>query len=107
MLCSHFVSIFINSYYTISVLCCGQMALQVHNGSEWTDTSIYKVLLAADLRTNLFTVYRVSNKGYIMMTEDSSQLYVFYPLKMKWAKLQEHDKQYNKREVRKISVSKQ
>lgn len=56
----------------ISVLGHGQMKLEVYDGNEWVQTTIDKVLFVPELKTNLFSVNCVSDKGYVMLTDDNS-----------------------------------
>lgn len=65
-------SVVVGNGATISVLGCGQVTVQVSNGIEWIDTIIDNVLFVPELKTNLFSVNRATDKGYVMMTDDSS-----------------------------------
>lgn len=64
--------IIIGNGAVISALGYGQMAVQVSNGNEWVDTVIDNVLYVPELKTNLFSVNRATDKGYVMVTDDSS-----------------------------------
>lgn len=65
-------SVIVGNGAVISVLGCGQMAVQVSNGTKWIDTVIDNVLYVPELKTNLFSVNRATDRGYVMMTDDSS-----------------------------------
>lgn len=56
----------------IDAIGCGKMAVQVSNGSEWIETIIDNVLYVPELKTNLFSVNRATDKGYVIVTNDSS-----------------------------------
>ncbi|GBP01126.1 Retrovirus-related Pol polyprotein from transposon TNT 1-94 [Eumeta japonica] len=55
----------------INVKGCGQVALQVWNGSEWIDTTIDNVLHVPELKTNLFSVNCATSRGYVIVTEEN------------------------------------
>lgn len=65
-------SVIVGNGATISVLGCGQMAVQVNNGSDWINTTIDNVLYVPELKTNLFSVNRAADRGYVIMTDDST-----------------------------------
>lgn len=65
-------SVIVGNGAAISVLGYGQMAVLVNNGSEWIDSTIDNVLFVPDLKTNLFSVNRAADRGYVIMTDDSS-----------------------------------
>lgn len=56
----------------INAIGYGQMTVQVSNGNEWIDTVIDNVLYVPELKTNLFSVNRATDKGYVIVTDDSS-----------------------------------
>lgn len=63
-------SVIVGNGAAISVLGCGQVAVQVSNGIEWIDTVIDNVLYVPDLNNNLFSVIRATDKDYTMVTDD-------------------------------------
>lgn len=65
-------SVVVGNGAVISVLGHGQMSVQVSNGSEWIDTVIDNVLFVPELKTNLLSVNRAADRGYVIMTDDSS-----------------------------------
>nr|XP_049701711.1 uncharacterized protein LOC110381443 isoform X2 [Helicoverpa armigera] len=56
----------------INAIGYGQITVQVSNGNEWIDTVIDNVLYVPELKTNLFSVNRATDKGYVVVTDDSS-----------------------------------
>lgn len=64
-------SVIVGNGTAISALGRGQVAAQVFNGSEWIDTTIDNVLFVPVLKTNLFSVNRAADRGYVMLTDDS------------------------------------
>lgn len=65
-------SVIVGNGATIDVIGCGQVAVQVSNGTEWIDTIIENVLYVPELKNNLFSVNRAIDKGYVMMTNNKS-----------------------------------
>ncbi|CAG9137695.1 unnamed protein product [Plutella xylostella] len=64
-------SVIVGNGTAISAMGRGQVAAQVFNGSEWIDTTIDNVLFVPELKTNLFSVNRAADRGYVMLTDDS------------------------------------
>lgn len=65
-------SVIVGNGAAISVLGYGQMTVEVYDGTEWVHTTIDKVLFVPELKTNLFSVNCVSDKGYVMLTDEHS-----------------------------------
>ncbi|GBP19524.1 Retrovirus-related Pol polyprotein from transposon TNT 1-94 [Eumeta japonica] len=65
-------SVIVGNGAIISVLGSGKMVVQVYNGSEWVDTTIDNVLFVPELKTNLFSVNRAADRGYVMMTDNNT-----------------------------------
>lgn len=65
-------SIIVGKGSTINAQSCGKMAVQVKNGSDWIDMTTDNVLFVPDIKTNLFSVNRASDRGYVMVTDDTS-----------------------------------
>ncbi|GBP65576.1 Retrovirus-related Pol polyprotein from transposon TNT 1-94 [Eumeta japonica] len=64
-------SVIVGNGTKINVKGCGQVALQVWNGSEWIDTTIDNVLHVPELKTNLFSVNCATSRGYVIVTEEN------------------------------------
>ncbi|CAG4926146.1 unnamed protein product [Colias eurytheme] len=50
----------------------GQIVLQVNNGEKWIDTTIDCVLFVPELKTNLLSVKCVTDRGYVMVTNENT-----------------------------------
>lgn len=59
-------SVIIGNGGEISVLGCGQVAVQVYDGRKWVNTTIDNVLYVPELKTNLFSVKCAVEKGYVV-----------------------------------------
>lgn len=64
-------SVIVGNGTKINVKGCGQVALQVWNGSEWIDTTIDNVLHVPELKTNLFSVNCATSRGYVIVMEEN------------------------------------
>lgn len=64
-------SVIVGNGDSISAHGCGKVALQVHDGKKWIDTTIDNVLFVPELKTNLFSVNCVTDRGYVMITNDN------------------------------------
>lgn len=56
----------------ISVEGCGQVALEVWNGTEWIHTTIDNVLYVPELKMNLLSVNHVTSRSYVLITNRNS-----------------------------------
>uniref|UniRef100_A0A2A4JP38 CCHC-type domain-containing protein n=1 Tax=Heliothis virescens TaxID=7102 RepID=A0A2A4JP38_HELVI len=63
-------SVIIGNGQAISAHGIGRVALQVHDGRQWIDTTIDNVLYVPELKTNLFSVTCVTAKGYVMKIDN-------------------------------------
>lgn len=48
----------------------GQMSLQVYDGDKWIDTTIENVLFVPELKTNLLSVNCITDRGYVVVTDN-------------------------------------
>lgn len=60
-------SVIVGNGSAISAHGCGQVAVQVYDGYKWINTTIDNVLYVPELKTNLFSVNRATERGYVMI----------------------------------------
>lgn len=63
-------SVIVGNGNTCRVHGFGQMLLQVYDGDKWKDTTIENVLFVPELKTNLLSVNCITNRGYVMVTDN-------------------------------------